>query len=387
MAEISDVVTALKAVVNNTIFPLSATVGGGVTPGDVLTIVATDLRGNTKTWSYTVKGGDTLTTIVAGLATAFVNAWPYLSDTSVTVNGYVLSFLINPGVWSLTGSVSGAASETLTFGRAASPIALSSVTLVAGAPTPADLDKLVSDAAAGTQRAIIAVAPRPHTYRNTSRYPKKWQSQGLTLPTTPLTVEISGTAVTLGGSAPGVTGTNFAVLVGWAGGGWPQPFVYGVQATDTLASIAAAMAALINVSTPATATGATISVPAAFSLVARIGITGFVIRELKRQCEIIDINIWTGDPLLTGARAQLGSPLREAIGVHDWIILADQSAGNVHGMGDFWLDDPEKAGLFRRLISYEVEYPTTEVKPVAQIVVMEVKVETVAGTPIATFNY
>jgi RHS repeat-associated protein len=95
------------------------TVGGTVTVGNVLTITVHDagLAGGVKSDSYTVIGGDTLTTIAAGLA-AVINADTALAALGIVayVNGAVLSLSTSPGnTTTFTGSTSGGATETLTF--------------------------------------------------------------------------------------------------------------------------------------------------------------------------------------------------------------------------------------------------------------------------------
>lgn len=94
-----------------------ATIGGTVTVGDVLTLTAHDtlLSGGQESVSYTVKTGDTTTTIAAGLAAA-VNADANLSAVGIVayVNGTALSLSTATGnTTTFTESVSTGATETI----------------------------------------------------------------------------------------------------------------------------------------------------------------------------------------------------------------------------------------------------------------------------------
>ena len=134
-------------------------------------------------------------------------------------------------------------------------------------------------------------------------------------------------------------------------------------------SIAANLADLINVATPASVAGAVISVQAASSLTVRIGVIGVIGSEQRRQSVRIDINIWAPSPAL---RDLIAAPVRETFAQFDYLTLADGYAARCQAAADHWLDDPEKAGLYRRLLSFEVDYPTTLEVGAAEIIVFEV---------------
>lgn len=88
----------LLSVIANTNW--SATIGGTVTVGNVVTLTATDsgLPGGVQSVNYTVIGGDTLTSIATGLAAA-VNANSNLSAIGIVAysNGAVASASTSPG--------------------------------------------------------------------------------------------------------------------------------------------------------------------------------------------------------------------------------------------------------------------------------------------------
>lgn len=101
--------------------PSIATIGGTITVGDTLTLIATStaLTGSPIQVTYTVKAGDTTTTIATALAAA-VNTQPvlvaagvYASSTNAVITLYWPSTTSPTIVWS--SGVTGAATETIIF--------------------------------------------------------------------------------------------------------------------------------------------------------------------------------------------------------------------------------------------------------------------------------
>jgi hypothetical protein len=146
------------------------------------------------------------------------------------------------------------------------------VVVYPGWPMASSLD---ADLAAG--KVHVTVFPTA-VERNTSRYPRDWQEQSLNTAT--LTLTVQGQMVTIGGAMPSpFTPHVLSLLVDG------DPYPYQVQPTDTLASIAAALAELVGAASGRNrrlwrgahdAAGARIDA-------ARVGVTGTAIRELRRQ--------------------------------------------------------------------------------------------------------
>lgn len=99
-----------------------ATIGGTVTTSDVISLIATSsaITGSPVTVSYTAGAGDTLTTIATGLAAA-VNANAalkaagiYAQSAAAVVSLWAIATLSPAVTW--TSNVTGAATETVTFG-------------------------------------------------------------------------------------------------------------------------------------------------------------------------------------------------------------------------------------------------------------------------------
>ena len=191
--------------------------------------------------------------------------------------------------------------------------------------------------------------------QRTTRYPNDWQVKSI--PTPALTLTTSGTTITVGGTVS--SPLNAAALVNGTA------YVYAVQANDTLNSIATALAALINVNTPASSTGPVITIPAAKQLVARVGAVGTAIRETKRQKRGFQITCWCPTPAL---RDLVVPPIDKALADIEFLSLPDGSGGRLLYERSPVSDRVEREGLYRRDLFYSVEYPTTDTQTVAQIV-------------------
>lgn len=247
----------------------------------------------------------------------------------------------------------------------------------AGWPTASRLD---ADLAAG--KTHVTVFPTA-TERNTSRYPKEWKTQAVTVPT--LTLAIAGQTVTVGGAIPSpFSAHNLAILA------TGKNYVYAVQAGDTLASIATALAALLAADFPGTtSTGAVITCPVSCHLTAaKVGTSGTSIREVRRQERVFQITVWSNTPANRDAVIQ---PVDLALAATNFITLADGTAARLLYKGSPITDNNQKAKLYRRDLMYTVEYATTQVKTDYQIVAAQEDISnqpTGATAPIsiATFN-
>ena len=375
MADLSDVLTAFKTICLGILYPPTVTVGGMVTPGDVLSITATPQRGAPIVASYTVRVGDTLPLIAAGLNTSWVNAtglFPAtpssLSGATLTLNLYPGGFEPPPGNWNVAGTVTGAQTETLTVTTAPAsgqrPDGIgAAVSIGVGWPPPDALDTVAASIKTSPLAQVSVFAPEGY-YRDATRYPTAWQTLVPAAPTLTATVGANGTQITIGGtvSTPQVVG---AVLgAGYA----PRPYVYQVQPGDNPNSVATGLAALIAADTTATAVGAVVMVPGATSMAARVGAQGTVYRETSRQIERIYLDIWAPSPDL---RTAIGKALTVPFSKARFILLPDLTAGWVVPCGVRDLDNAEKAGIYRRNLVFDIEYATIETQPASQIVTFE----------------
>lgn len=245
----------------------------------------------------------------------------------------------------------------------------------AGWPTASRLD---ADLIAG--KAHVSVFPTA-TERNTTRYPKEWQTQAVNAAT--LTLTIAGQTVTVGGAMPApFTAHNLAIL---AGG---KNYSYAVQASDTLASIATALAALLAVDFPGTtSSGAVITCSNSVHLqAAKVGTTGTSIRELRRQERVFQITVWADTPAHRDAAV---GPVDVALADTQFLSMADGTAARLIYKGSPITDNNQKAKLYRRDLMYTVEYATTQTATDYQIVAAVENVSnqpTGAAAPISTFT-
>lgn len=245
-----------------------------------------------------------------------------------------------------------------------------------GWPVPAQLD---ADLAAG--KAHISVFPTP-SERNTTRYPKTWQQLSMNPAT--LTLTISGQQVTVGGSVPSPFTTQSAQNMALVVGG--KSYVYSVQAADTLTSIATALAALAAVDWPGTTNNAAvITFPVgAVPQTARVGVTGTVFREIRRQERVFQITIWASSPVIRDAIAALVDPV---LAQTQFLTLADTTAARLIYKGSPVTDAGQKERLYRRDLLYTVEYATIQTQAAAEVVASQNNVSnqpTGATAPIST---
>jgi hypothetical protein len=232
------------------------------------------------------------------------------------------------------------------------------VMVYAGWPVPGRLEQ---DLAAG--KLHISVYPRDDE-RNTTRYPKDWQTQAIQ-PATLTLLASSGTITIIGTLPIPYSQQNVAVFVNG------KPYVYGVQATDTLTSIATALAALIAVDVPGTtSSGPVITTPGRLGAL-RVGTMAKVSRELRRQERTFQITIWAHEPAARDAAAQIIDPV---LADTPFLTLPDGYAARLRYKGSPVTDALQKEHLYRRDLLYSVEYATTQTQQVATVVATKITV-------------
>jgi len=213
-------------------------------------------------------------------------------------------------------------------------------------------------------RCTVSVYPVPGSGKNTTRFNTDWQIKQEAAPT--IVGSIVNNTIVLAGTSS--SPQNVAAKVNG------KAYLYAVQPSDTLATIATALATAINADTPATSVGAIITVPAANALGVAIGGFGLIWRELRRQEEVIMVTVWAPTPELRDLVAPFVDLALQGLGqprVRQFLSLPDGSAGRMLFMRSTPTDKDELSAVFRRDIVWSVEYPTTEVQTAAQIVVFE----------------
>lgn len=238
-------------------------------------------------------------------------------------------------------------------GTGSASVSSNPIVIYAGWPTASRLDAdLLVD------KAHITVFPTPME-KNVTRYQKDWELLSVNAAT--ITATINGQTITIGGAMPApFTPHNVMAMVNH------KPYVYTVLNTDTLATIAAALAALIAVDVPTTsAVGAVITCPASANItVTRIGVTGTSIRELRRQERVFQITVWANTP---DQRDVIGSAVDVALAATDFLEMPDGCQARLVYKSSMVVDNLQKANLYRRDFNYSVEYSTTQTQTDTQV--------------------
>ncbi len=211
-----------------------------------------------------------------------------------------------------------------------------------GFPAAPSLDR---DLAAGVVN--VTIAGKDGALRNVTRYAKRWVSVAAVAAS--LAVSNTGTMIEISGTC--VSGQLVGVLIDGA------MFGYAVQGNDTAATVASNLAVLLRgAGWIVNYGGCTINVPAAARLVARVVEGAGALMELRRQAQGFDVSLWCPDPMTRDTAAGV---IDVAISQINFMPLADGSWGRVRYSGSVAVDEAADATLYRRVLSYEVEYPTT----------------------------
>lgn len=220
---------------------------------------------------------------------------------------------------------------------------------------PADLD---ADLAAG--RIAISIFGQNGTERNTSRFSLDWQT--LTPPVHTLTAIVAGNTVTIGGAV--ASPQNVAILLG-DNPATAKIAIYPVQPSDTLATIATGLAAILAMAgVVATSSGPVVTLPASSIINTRVGGYGTIARELKRQERSFMITLWCSTP----AQRDQASPIIDiALIKPENLLFADGTVGRLAYERTLVNDEKQTLQIYRRDIVYRVEYPTIETQAGTEI--------------------
>lgn len=213
------------------------------------------------------------------------------------------------------------------------------IEIVSGWPVKDRLDSVMASG-----NAIVSIYPLPGMQRNTSRFPRQWQTVSMNAPT--LTLTVLNNAVTVGGVASAAQ--NCMIVVNG------EPYAYSVKINDTAETIASNIAAIIP---GASSTGAIVTVSPGSSIEARVGVSGTVGKELKRQQSVYQIITWAPTPT---ARNTISEAIDVLFAETDFLSLPDGFAARLLYQGAKEQDHLQKSRIFRRDLQYLVEYPTTK---------------------------
>jgi len=154
------------------------------------------------------------------------------------------------------------------------------------------------------------------------------------------TVNFSGTADV--GQVAGILSAN-------------RPFVYRTVAGDTPSTVAANLAVLIRARQIVHLAGATLTLPGASSIIARVVADSPTAREVRRQNRDVRISCWCPTPAL---RDNVASMIDVALASRVFFALPDSSQAHIAYKNTTVFDQSQNAALYRRDLIYAVEYPT-----------------------------
>jgi hypothetical protein len=92
--------------------------------------------------------------------------------------------------------------------------------------------------------------------------------------------------------------------------------------------------------------------------------SGSAIRETRRQLQEFLVTVWCNTP---SQRDAVSSLVDGTLAPINWLPLADGTTGWLKYADTFVDDAPTKETLWRRDLFYTVEYGTTQVRPVTQM--------------------
>lgn len=224
------------------------------------------------------------------------------------------------------------------------------VLVYGGWPNPV---QLVADLKAN--RIHVSVFPQPNMLRIVDTAFSDWSAAAT--PANTVTLTLAGQAVTVGGTIS--TPQNAALLVDG------KAYVYAVQATDTLTTIASALAALVAVDQAATASGAIVTIPNAKYISPRVGGVGISQRETRRQEQTFMVSVWAN---CYDQRDPIAGLIDAGLSNTPHLVLPDQSAA-LRYRNSRQDDSQQKERIYRRDLMYAVEFSTLGTRTDYQITV------------------
>lgn len=203
---------------------------------------------------------------------------------------------------------------------------------------------LRADLAAGSIN--VTVFPEEGTTRNTTRWPDGAMSSSGGTPT--LSVQVRGLSATFAGTAD--PGQLAGLLVD------RLAVVHRTVSGDTPDLVAATLAALLRRQRIATVSGATVSVPGAGFMIGRVVADTSVLRWTRSQEQRFRVTCWCADPT---SRDRVAGAIDNALALSNFIDLDDGTSGRLRYAGTTVFDQSHDAALYRRDLTYSVDYLTT----------------------------
>lgn len=181
--------------------------------------------------------------------------------------------------------------------------------------------------------------------RVTTRYQQQWAAN----PTSAtLTASVSGLSVSFDGSA--TVGQLAGLLID------QHSYAYRTQVGDTPAAVAANLAAQARADQIVLLSGATLTVPGAGRLLARVVADQTAQQEVRRQLQTFRVTCWCPTP---STRDLAAVAIDQSLATMAFVSLSDGTQGRLIYAGTVVFDQSQDALLYRRDLLYSVEYATT----------------------------
>lgn len=147
---------------------------------------------------------------------------------------------------------------------------------------------------------------------------------------------------------------------------------------EALSSVASGVAAAINANTVAntqvvaSASGAVITITAAqagttgnsITINFQIGGTGYLIQSFRQQRETFQVHVWAPSD---NDRKFFANLIDLTFAQTDFLDMATQDAGRILYKGMIQSDSETRHGIFRRVLVYTVDYPSTVLIPAISV--------------------
>lgn len=246
-------------------------------------------------------------------------------------------------------------------GTSQPPLSAVQAKVYPGWPDPATLQ-----ADLASHIAHISVFPTVQEKVTTRRIPE-WQQVIAPAPT--LAAAVAGTAITLSGTVSTPQGVDLIVD--------GVDYAYAVQANDSLASIAAALAALVSVNQAASSTGPVITIAGSHKILARIVSSGTSAREVSLEQRVFKVSIWADT---FDRRDSLAKPIHPMLADITRIAMPDGTWATAQYSGSQQIDTEQKENIYRRDINLSIEYSTILTRTDTTVGIVQIHPSVIAGT-------
>jgi hypothetical protein len=141
-----------------------------------------------------------------------------------------------------------------------------------------------------------------------------------------------------------------------------QSYAYRIRSGDTPELVAANLASLMRARRVVNLSGATVAVPGAATIQGRVVADAWMQQEVRRQEQDFHVTCWCPTPNMRDATA---TAIDQSLSITGFIALGDGTAGRLVYSGTISFDQSQNARLYRRDLTYCVEYATvsTVLKP------------------------